>query len=123
MKLNFFFKHLDHSKSVELYTQEKLSKTLFYLLKESDGKVCFSKKNQDFIVSVTLATKQKYFKAEANHFDIYSAVDEVAEKLERQLLKVRQINKQHKKVSLTKEAKLESLNPRFELKVKYRKAA
>lgn len=123
MKLLFNFKHLDYSKSLELYTQEVVDKISFFLLKEEAGMVQFSKAKGDFIVEISIPSKQKYFKAVARHFDIYSAVDAVVEKLEKQLLKVNKINKHHKKVQLSKWGKLETLNSRFEVKAKYRKAA
>lgn len=123
MKLAFNFKHLDYSKSLELYTQEEVDKISFFLLKEDLGSVQFSKSKTDFLVEISIPSKQKYFKAEARHFDIYSAVDLAIEKLEKQLLKVNKINKDHKKVQLSKWGKLETLNHRFEVKAKYRKAA
>lgn len=123
MKLTFNFKHLDYSKSLELYTQEMVDKISFLLLKEELGQVLFSKSKNDFVIEITIPSKQKYFKAVARHFDVYSAVDLVVEKLEKQLLKINKINKHHKKVQLSKWGKLETLNPRFEVKVKYRKAA
>lgn len=123
MKLTFNFKHLDYSKSLELYTQEMVDKISFLLLKEELGQVLFSKSKNDFVIEITIPSKQKYFKAEARHFDVYSAVDLAVDKLEKQLLKINKINKHHKKVHLSKWGKLETLNSRFEVKVKYRKAA
>lgn len=123
MKLTFNFKHLDYSKSLELYTQEMVDKISFLLLKEELGQVLFSKSKNDFVIEITIPSKQKYFKAEARHFDVYSAVDLAVDKLEKQLLKINKINKHHKKVHLSKWGKLETLNSRFEVKAKYRKAA
>ncbi len=100
-----------------------VDKISFLLLKEELGQVLFSKSKNDFVIEITIPSKQKYFKAVARHFDVYSAVDLAVDKLEKQLLKINKINKHHKKVHLSKWGKLETLNSRFEVKAKYRKAA
>jgi ribosomal subunit interface protein len=123
MKLVYTFKHLDYSKSLELYTQESVDRVSGFLLKEEEGHVLYSKSKSEFVVEVMVPTKQRFFRARASHFDIYSAVDEVIAKLEKQFLKTRKINQEHKKVTLSKQGKLERLNARFELKTRFRKAA
>lgn len=123
MKLNFTFKHLDHSEALQQYTQELMDRLGSFLLKEGQGQVCFSKSKKEFSVDISINTKQKYFRAHANHFDAYSAVDEVVEKLEKQFLKINKVNKHHKKFELSKSGRLKKLNERFEISARYRKAA
>ena len=96
MKLNFDFKHLDYSKSLELYTQESIDKIAPFLLKESSGTIFLTKIKGEFKIEVNIQTRQRHFKCRSAHFDVYSAVDSAVEKLERQLLKVRKINQNHK---------------------------
>ena len=123
MKLNFDFKHMDYSKSLELYFQDCIDKIAPLLLKENSGMVFLSKIKSEFQVEINIQTHQRYFKCSSSHYDVYSAVDLAITKLEKQVLKVRKINQNHKKAELSKLGKLEQLNSRFEYKTKYRKAA
>ena len=124
MKLNFTFKHLDHSDSLQFYAQDQINRIGVFLLKEGQGRVYFSKKKKEFLVEVSVNTKEKYFRAKSTHFDPYSAVDEVVAKLEKQFLKIRKLNKDHKKFNLSKAGKMEDLNDQFEfVPGRYRKAA
>ncbi|HEY8272284.1 MAG TPA: ribosome-associated translation inhibitor RaiA, partial [Pseudobdellovibrionaceae bacterium] len=87
MKLNYTFKHLDHSDSLVNYTEEKMDEIGKFLLKEGYGNVYYSKTKSEFCVEVTVNTREKYFKATCYNLDIYTAVDLVVEKLEKQFIK------------------------------------
>ena len=102
MKLNYTFKHLDHSDSLEKYTEERMSEVGRFLLKEGYGNVYFSKVKNEFCVEISVNTREKYFKATAYGPDIYGAVDACAEKMEKQFLKTNKQYKDHKKPELTK---------------------
>ncbi|MCB0370875.1 MAG: ribosomal subunit interface protein, partial [Bdellovibrionales bacterium] len=65
MKLVFHFKHLDYSKSLELYTQEQVDKVSYFLLKDEAGSVHFSKFRNDFKVELSVPSRQRFFKSEA----------------------------------------------------------
>lgn len=116
MKLSYNFKHLDHSESLVGYTDDKMSDIGQFLLKEGYGTVYFSKQKNEFCVEISVNTRQKYFKATAYSSDIYAAVDSVADKLEKQFLKVSKQHKDHKKPENTKEK-------RFETATRFKKAA
>lgn len=123
MKLNFTFKHLDRSEALEAYTAEKLDHVARFLLKDGLGTVCFSKRNHEFELQVSVNTRARYFRAEDSHSDPYQAVDLVCEKLERQFLKIKDTVQHHKSKSQSKSARLEQMNERFEVKTRFRKAA
>lgn len=124
MKLTFTFKHLDHSDALESYTSERLLAISRFLLKEGHGKVCYGKVREEFVVEVTINTKEKYFKAVAHGFDVYAAVDEVVDKLEKQFLKLRKAVKSHKSFERSKEGRLSQLDDNFEAPTLfYKKAA
>lgn len=116
MKLNFTFKHLDHSDSLVNYAEEKLSDVGRFLLKEGYGNVYISKQKNEFCIEISVNTREKYFKATAYGTDPYSTVDVATEKLEKQFLKIKQQAKYHKKPELSKEGRLEQA-------VRWRKAA
>lgn len=123
MKLNFAFKHLDASQSLQEYTQTRLDEVGRFLLKNGHGQVLYSKQNHEFCVEISINTKEKYFRAKAFSPDPYQAVDMACLKLEKQFLKVRKVMQHHKKPGLSKEGRLNNMNERFEYAARYRKAA
>ena len=123
MKLQFSSKHLDHSEALQEYTQHRLDEISQFLLKEGVGHVYFGKTKNQFTVEVTVSSREKFFKAHADHLDAYSAVDSVVDKLEKQFLRIRKVVQNHKKFELSKEAKFKNLNNQLEYKVRYKKAA
>jgi putative sigma-54 modulation protein len=102
MKIQFTFKHLDHSQALQDYSQSRLDLISRFLLKEYTGYVSFSKRLKEFCVEYRILTRQKVFRVKCYHYDVYSAVDEATLKLEKQLLKIRKINTNHKKPDLKK---------------------
>jgi putative sigma-54 modulation protein len=123
MKLNYTFKHLDHSDALLNYTEEKMEEISKFLLKEGYGNVYYSKIKNEFCVEVTVNTREKYFKATSYNMDVYTAVDLVVEKLEKQFLKTRKIMQHHKKPELSREGKMDQLNSRLEFEAKTAKKA
>ncbi len=91
MKSNYTFKHLDYSESLVNYTNDKLNEIGHYLLKDVRSTVLYSKSQHEYVVEISLNTKQKFFKATASATDIYVAVDLMSDKLEKQLSILRRI--------------------------------
>lgn len=102
MKVQYIFKHLDHSDALQDYCQILLDECARFLLKDTKAHVTFSKRQKEFCVEMTVFTKQKAFRSKSYHFDVYSSVDESVQKLEKQFLKVRKINTHHKKPEVRK---------------------
>ncbi|MEN0059296.1 MAG: ribosome-associated translation inhibitor RaiA [Bdellovibrio sp.] len=96
MKLNYTFKHLDHSDALVVHTEDRMSEIGRFLLKDGYGNVYFSKQKNEFCVEISVNTREKYFKATAFGADAYAAVDSAAEKLEKQFLKINKQYKDHK---------------------------
>jgi len=122
MKSNYTFKHLDYSESLVKYTNEKLNEIGQYLLKDGRAQVLYSKTQHEFLVEISINTKEKFFKAKASAPDVYVAVDLMTDKLEKQFLKVKEIYMDHKKFELSREGKLHDFNDQFEFQPKWRKA-
>ena len=122
MKSNFTFKHLDYSESLVDYTSMKLDEIGQFLLKDGRSNVYYSKNQHEFTVEDSINSKQKFFKATASAPDIYVAVDLIADKLEKQFLKIKEIYVDHKKFDLSKEGKLRDYNNQFEYHPKPKKA-
>lgn len=122
MKSNYTFKHLDYSESLVNYTSQKLDSIGQFLLKDGRCQVYYFKNQHDFVVEVSMHTKEKFFKASATATDIYVAVDLMTDKLEKQFLKVKEIYMHHKKFDISKEGRLAEINSQLEHKPKWKKA-
>ena len=116
MKLNYTFKHLDHSDALQKYTDDKMAEIGRFLLKEGYGNIYFSKQKNEFCVEISVNTREKYFKASGFGTDVYAVVDAVVEKMEKQFLKTCKQFKDHKKPELSKEARLDTA-------IRFKKAA
>lgn len=124
MKAQHTYKHIDRSESLEEYVDQRLKEVSRFLLKEGQAQVVYGKQREFFTVEVTINTREKYFKSSEEGADIYAVVNDVLNKLEKQILKVRKINTSHKKYPLSKRGKLDRVNERFEYQLtKWRKAA
>lgn len=128
MKMNYTFRHLDHSDAIVEHTHRNLEEIGRFLLKGGQGQVHYSKMvrgefNGDYCVEISINTREKFFKAKAVGTDIYACVNDVVDKLERQFLKVRKIHQRHKKYDLSKEGRLREMNGQFEKIKSSRKAA
>lgn len=121
MKSNYTFKHLDYSESLVDYTNSKLDEIGQFLLKDGRSNVFYSKNQHEFVVEVSINTKQKFFKATATAPDAYVAVDLLVDKLEKQFLKIKEIYVDHKKPHLSKEGKLSDYNSQFEFAPKWKR--
>lgn len=121
MKSNFTFKHLDYSESLVDYTNSKLDEIGQFLLKDGRSNVFYSKNQHEFVVEVSINTKQKFFKATATAPDLYVAVDLLVDKLEKQFIKIKEIYVDHKKPNLSKEGKLRDYNNQFEFQPKWKR--
>lgn len=102
MKVQYTFKHLDHSDALQEYCQGRLDEISQFMLKDYTGHAVFSKRMKEFCVEFRILTRQKPFRAKSFHYDVYSAVDEAILKLEKQMLKMRKQVTHHKSPALKK---------------------
>lgn len=90
------------TKSIKEYITEKLSKLDKYFdqAKNITCKVLIKIKNLEQCIEVTIPTSKIIIRAEERHKDLYSAVDLVQEKLERQIRKNKnRLNEKYRNVS------------------------
>lgn len=125
MKFQFNFHQVDVSSSLRSYSEDHLSKAGLLLLKDSQWKVFYSMIRNECHVSVTVQCGWGHFKASARAEDFYASVDQVADKLERQFQKRKEVLQHHKKPERTKQARLARLLPEMETAAAsfYKKAA
>lgn len=82
-------KNIQVTEPLKEATIEKLNKLEKYFLEDTEVIVTFSvlKKNHTQIVEVTIPVKGVFLRAEEEAESMYAAIDEVVDKLERQLLR------------------------------------
>jgi putative sigma-54 modulation protein len=89
MDISVTFRHMKPTKSVRIYAEEKLSKIKKYLDAPIDAHVVLSVEKFRHIADVTLSVNGILIKGIEETDDMYSAIDQVMDKLEAQVKKSR----------------------------------
>lgn len=104
MKYNIRGNKIDVTEAISDYIKSKVSKLEKYLddNDEVEAKAIISTKGKDQKVEVTIWSGKYNIRAEETNVDLYSAIDLVVDKLERQFKKYRGklVNKKHTKVDV-----------------------
>ncbi|PWU18027.1 MAG: ribosome-associated translation inhibitor RaiA [Bdellovibrio sp.] len=114
MKLQFTYRHVDISPSLNTYAQEQFERVGRLLKKDSRWQIFFSMGRYDYHVEVNVHGGWGYFKASATAEDFYEAVDEVAAKLERQIHKKKEQHQHHKKSELSRAGQMSYVSETME---------
>lgn len=108
------FRHVDSSEPLKHYAEDRFQRLSKHLLKDSQWHVTYAMNKIEFEIEVLVRNPDSHFKATAKAPNLYAAVELVAEKLDRQFLKRKDRLQHHKKPSLSKESRLNQVNPRLE---------
>lgn len=114
MKFHFTFRHVDSSPSLTTYAQEHLERVGRLLLKDSRWQVAFSMGRYECNVEVNVHGPWGHFKASSKAEDFYLAVDAVADKLERQFQRRKDLLQTHKSPERSRQGQLERVNEMLE---------
>ena len=115
MKVDFNFKHVDQSEALMEYTNERLGKIERFELKPMEVLVTYSmQQKHECIVEVVVLEGRRKFKATSVADDFYRAVDNMVNKLGRQLSKDKHRVKNHKNHERSAYGHLELLTPELE---------
>lgn len=114
MKFHFTYRHVDMSQSLSAYSQESFERVGRLLLKDSRWQVTFSMGRYDYQVEVNVNGPWGHFKASAKAEDFYFAVDQCAEKLEKQFQRRKEQLQAHKNPERSRQGQLEDLNEMLE---------
>ena len=101
MKLNIRGEKITITQSIKNYVTEKMTKLDKYFEnpEDIDANVLVRVKGMEQIIEVTAFTKKFTLRAEVSNQDLYSAVDLVVDKLERQIRKNKdRLNNKYKNV-------------------------
>lgn len=115
MKVDFSFKHLDASQALMGYTEERLGKIEKFELKPMDVHVVYSMQRHECMIEVTVLEGRRKFKATSVSHDFYKAVDNMINKLTRQMSKGKKRLKYHKRPELSHYGQISQLTPGLEM--------
>jgi putative sigma-54 modulation protein len=110
MKISFTFKHLKPSQKVEEYAELRIAKLDKFALKPLHVKFIFDEHKHLQKAEAVITGEQGRQTAQAAEENLFAAIDEVVDKLERQLCK-RKEKVQHHKKKQYRQHKLELLMP------------
>jgi putative sigma-54 modulation protein len=96
MQLAVTFRHLEPSDSLKEYAREKISRVEKYLDAAMEANVTLSVEKFRHIADVTIMCEGLKVNGQEQTHDMYSAIDMVADKLERQVKRVLQKSKNKK---------------------------
>ncbi len=85
MKIKYTWKHLDHSEAAEEYATKKLERISKYLHKIISCEVSLQKVHNEIHINMNVHGDHSTFNAHSVSKDIYSCIDGLESKIERQL--------------------------------------
>jgi putative sigma-54 modulation protein len=88
MKINYTWKHIDHSQAAEEYSNDKLNKVTKYVHNIVSCDVSFEKINSEIKANMNLHAGNQFFNAHNSHKDIYACVDGLEDKILSQVSKI-----------------------------------
>ena len=95
MQINFTGHHIDVTTALKSYTEEKFNKLERHFDKINSIHVVFDIEKLSQIVEATINITKGEFHARAESEDMYASIDELVDKLDRQLLKHKEKIKAH----------------------------
>lgn len=114
MKFHFTYRHVDVSQSLTTYAQDQFERVGRLLLKESRWQVAFSMGRYDYNVEVNVTGPWGHFKATSTQEDFYVAVDQCAQKLEKQFQRRKEQLQTHKSPERSRQGQLDNVNDLLE---------
>ena len=96
MNLNITFRHVEPSTSLKDYATEKVDRLTKYFDGLVVGHVILGQEKIRHIAEVTLQANGLRINAREENADFHSAIDNVVDKLERQLVRYKEKLKRHK---------------------------
>jgi putative sigma-54 modulation protein len=106
MQIATTFRHLDPSDALKSYAEEKLERVKKYIDEPVVAQVFMTVEKIRHCAEVTITAKGITIKASEETNDMYSAIDAVIDKIERQLRRYKERIKEHKPASEALERKL-----------------
>jgi putative sigma-54 modulation protein len=96
MQVSVTFRNMESKEVLREYVQEKISKLKKYLDYPLEANVVLAVEKHRHLAEVTLVANRITLNAQEETEDMFSAIDRVVDKLERQMLKYKEKIKRHK---------------------------
>jgi putative sigma-54 modulation protein len=105
MQVSVTFRNMESKEVLREYVQEKISKLKKYLDYPLEANVVLAVEKHRHLAEVTLVANRITLNAQEETEDMFSAIDRVVDKLERQMLKYKEKIKRHKSNSSLPESR------------------
>src|SRR5512136_26345 len=96
MQVSVTFRNMESKEVLREYVQERISKLKKYLDYPLEANVVLAVEKHRHLAEVTLVANRITLNAQEETEDMFSAIDRVVDKLERQILKYKEKIKRHK---------------------------
>ncbi|UMO86589.1 ribosome-associated translation inhibitor RaiA [Pectobacterium sp. PL64] len=107
MTINITSKQMDITPAIRQHVEDRLSKLDKWQTQLINPHIILSKEPQGFVADATISTPNGPLVASAKHDDMYTAINELITKLERQLDKLQHKGEARRAVASVKEANLQ----------------
>lgn len=107
MEITVTFRHMEPSESLKTYAEEKISKIKKYLYSPMEAHVVLGVEKFRHMADVTLRVDGTMIKGVEETEDMYSAIDQVMDKLETQVKKYRSKSRERRAENIKGEGNLE----------------
>lgn len=104
MTINITSKQMDITPAIRQHVEDRLSKLDKWQTQLINPHIILSKEPQGFVADATINTPNGQLVASAKHADMYTAINELINKLERQLNKVQHKGEARRSTSSVKDA-------------------
>ncbi len=105
MKLSVTFRHLETDRAVKQYIQEKVKKLEKYMMNPKEGHVVLSVEKFLHSAEMTMVGDGMTYISEGKDRDLYTAIDQMVEKMDRQIREKREKGKRKNLSQRRKKAK------------------
>lgn len=105
MQVSVTFRNMESKEVLREYVQEKIAKLKKYLDYPLEANVVLAVEKHRHLAEVTLVANRITLNAQEETEDMFSAIDRVVDKLERQMLKYKEKIKRHKSNSFLPESR------------------
>lgn len=110
MDTHMTFRHMEATDAIKDYTENKLEKIKKYVQQPQDIHVVFSKERFQYFIEINLSGNGLDLHAEDRNEDLYAAIDLVMDKVEKQLRRLRDKQKNKKSANSNRYFKLAVLS-------------
>ena len=94
MNISISFRHLEATDSIKAYATEKVGKLQRFLRQPMTARVTLSLEKHEQVAEIRVSSGSEHHEAKEATTDMYTAIDRVIDKLERQ---IREVHTAHKK--------------------------